>query len=136
MSLLTLTNFNFQAGHCVFGGAQYFEIYLGVINLSGPVSWGARVFPRDVFLHQEYNDLTLNNDIAMMRLVDAPENLFDDPFVAAIPLPDKISNLAQQAGTIVSISMSRDYINFWNLIFFLRSDLDGNQTVRQAFQEF
>lgn len=69
----------------------------------GPVSWAARVYPRDVFLHREYNDLTLMNDIAMIKLVDAPENLFLDPFVSPIALPSKITNLVQRTGTIVSI---------------------------------
>jgi hypothetical protein len=42
----------------------------------------------------------------MIKLVDAPENLFRDPFVAPIDLPTEISNLDNQDGTAVSIFLS------------------------------
>ena len=71
--------------------------------MQGPASWGKQINRADVFIHPEYNDNTLRNDIALMKLINAPENLFSDPFVAPIALPTENFNLFDTFGTIVSL---------------------------------
>ena len=53
----------------------------------------------------------------MIRLVDAPEDLFSDPFIAPISLPIEIYDLENQNGTAVSIFKTDFYIYTRNFIF-------------------
>ena len=84
--------------------------------MDGPVSWYGRVYPKDVIIHQDYDDSNLKNDIAMMKLVDAPEDLYFDPSVAPISLPFEYYDLVNQTGTVVSI-LSSYLLTFYLKIF-------------------
>ncbi|KAL7018273.1 hypothetical protein ACKWTF_010700 [Chironomus riparius] len=96
------------AAHCAYGAVQSFEIFLGVVDFNGPVSWYGTVYPQDVIIHQDYDDSTLINDIAMIKLVDAPEDLFFDSSVAPISLPFEYYDLVNQTGTVIGFGRESD----------------------------
>lgn len=102
--------FNFQAGHCVYGDVKHFEVYLGVVDFEGQVAWATKVEPQDTYLHKEYDDSRLKNDIALIKLNTAPDNLFDDPFIASIALPSEYFDLTDYTGTIVRIHETTNYV--------------------------
>jgi chymotrypsin len=70
-------------------------VYLGVIDSNnGPAQYGTNVTSKsDVKVHAGYNPDTLLNDIAMIRMKDAPTNLFTNAYIKNITLP------VNQAGT-------------------------------------
>ncbi|KAJ3656379.1 hypothetical protein Zmor_015462 [Zophobas morio] len=64
---LYTTQWIITAGQCV-DGATLFTIYLGAINLQTPGSGSVRLATEEYVLHPEYNPLTLENDIGLIKL--------------------------------------------------------------------
>lgn len=71
--------------------------------MQGPASWSTRVYYKDIRIHPDYNERTLNNDIAMVKLVEAPGNLLSYPYTGIIQLPTEAVSLVDMIGSIVSV---------------------------------
>ena len=53
-------------------------------------------------VHPQYNASTLRNDIAMVKLANAPEDLLSYQYTGMIQLPPQTVNLVGLFGSIVS----------------------------------
>lgn len=95
---------SFQAAHCVFYEFHAAEAYVGASHMKGPAAWRTTLDRTDVFIHPDYNNHDLKNDIAMIKFASAPENLLDNPFVGVVHLPSShdIEEFEGKSGTIVS----------------------------------
>ncbi|XP_059473962.1 brachyurin-like [Neocloeon triangulifer] len=87
------------AAHCVYGMVR-FNVSLGVVKLSGSVSSRINVATTESYVHENYSDQTLNNDIALLKL---PVQVELSKFVQVVRLPaaaDATKNFAKQKCTI------------------------------------
>ena len=82
--------------------AVYFDLYTGIVNITGPASWATRVHHSDTRIHPQYNEQFIMNNIAMIKLVEAPADLLSYPYTGLIQLPTEAVNLVDLFGSIVS----------------------------------
>ena len=90
------------AGHCVIDSVKI-EVYLGAVNRDGDgregsyIKFMAATNRRSIILHENYNDRTLVNDIALVELPqDAPT---DHAFIGLLEIPS-------------GVDRTNDFINF------------------------
>ncbi|XP_063914165.1 brachyurin-like [Zophobas morio] len=96
-ALLT-TQWIITAGQCV-DGAILFTIYLGTNNIETPGSTSVRLATDEYVLHPEFNPLTLENDIGLIKLRMPVERT--DYILPISNLPS--SNLPASAGALEAI---------------------------------
>lgn len=81
---------------------MYFDLYTGIVNITGPASWGTRVYHADTRIHPQYNEDFILNNIGMIKLIEAPDDLLSYPYTGIIELPTETVNLVGLLGSIVS----------------------------------
>lgn len=105
---LKFINFKLQSAHCIHSNAVYFDVYTGIVNVTGPASWETRVQHSNIHIHPEFIENSAKHNIAMMNLVDAPDDLLSYPYTGMIQLPTEAVNLVDMIGSIVS---NNSYVN-------------------------
>ncbi|KAL7018269.1 hypothetical protein ACKWTF_010697 [Chironomus riparius] len=93
---------------CIDRDANNFNIYTGIVNISGPATWGTAASHSDMHVHPQYNASALRNDIALVNLVNAPNDLLSKPYVGMIQLPTQPVNLVDFLGSISGFGQTSD----------------------------
>jgi secreted trypsin-like serine protease len=79
-----------QAAHCVDSFDEIY-VYLGMINrVKGPFAWTSeQIKSEHIIVHPTFNPYLLTNDIALVYLDEAPDDLLDREHVATLALPSE-----------------------------------------------
>lgn len=81
-------NFILTAAHCI---EKYhrFDIYVGLVDRPpGFYHWGTIITGRaNIFVHPERNPDDFSNDVGLLRIEDAPDNLLQSEYVDVVQLP-------------------------------------------------
>jgi hypothetical protein len=100
-----------QAAHCTFSMTS-FLLYFGIVDRTSSAAWLETVSDlSDVRMHPYYDDDTLENDIAMIFMTGASEDLLGLPFVSVVSLPrlwDLGVNLTSRDGTVCGFGRTSD----------------------------
>jgi hypothetical protein len=114
-----LWHLSFQAGHCVFEFIR-FELYFGIVQRPpSNHTWSTTIAgTQHITLHERYDDATLANDIALIFLATAPENLLEMPYVGAVGLPIVGDAEVDLVGVVASVSGFGSECLCLSIIFF------------------
>ncbi|KAG5668687.1 hypothetical protein PVAND_016616 [Polypedilum vanderplanki] len=107
-------NWVITAAHCTID-MKSFSLYFGIINRSSSAQWKEEISDFSyIKMHPYYDDDTLQNDISLMFLKRATEELLTFPNVALVALPtfENIgANLTNRDGTVCGFGRTSDSSN-------------------------
>lgn len=77
------------AAHCILSPfrASDYKVTVGLHDTSSPVYMEQEIVAKNIWLHEQYNDTTLQNDIAVIRL-SRPVDISDTVNVICLPGDD------------------------------------------------
>lgn len=95
---------NFKAAHCVYDPYQYIVIIGGHVNLDSQIYSYREIImdKKNVFIYKTYNDDTLRDDIAMIKLPVAINKDNKNIGIVALPKNYKSNQFVGYDGTVVS----------------------------------
>jgi hypothetical protein len=84
------------------------EIYVGLIERPpGFYVWTTTIRDKsNFFVHPQRNTSDISNDVALVRMDAAPDDLLSSPYVAVVPLPrsDQMNvDLTEKIATVIKI---------------------------------
>ncbi|CAH1159806.1 unnamed protein product [Phaedon cochleariae] len=87
------------AAHCVGSNPRYIDIYLGVHKFTNMKSKSIQRFRSTSYVkHAEYNERSLVNDIALVRL---PRSAILNEYVNVVPIPVETNTYSGENGSIL-----------------------------------
>ncbi|KAG5886287.1 hypothetical protein JTB14_001506 [Gonioctena quinquepunctata] len=86
------------AAHCIDGNPRFVDVFLGAHNISAREQTRVRYSITTFRIHPGWNNNTLRNDIALLKL---PQNVTLNSFVRTVPIASGNDGFAGRVGTIL-----------------------------------